>query len=295
MSKYYYIALAAVGVLLIIALTLLSYIDKMMLDPSKNLSENPTADLSPEPSEEPYPILSSKKHDDNSSEIVPPLTKPIKSKTQSPPSINLRLVGTTVFGEKSSVILEDLTKGTQGVYRLGDMIQGFTITTILNDRVTLTKQDEELVLMLAQGGNSLLSDQFFKKVDENSWRVSADKITDMVSNIDQYVGQVIAYQHRENGKPAGFRIRHLKQGNDFEKMGIKSEDIIKKVNGINVNDLQSVVKAVYQLSDDTNFTVEVERDNQEKTLNYQLDKNVNALVPIISGMLKMPFNTMGGK
>ena len=214
-----------------------------------------------------------------------------KGKTQTPPSINLRLVGTTVFGEKSSVILEDPAKGTQGVYRLGDIIQGFTITTILNDSVTLTKQDQELVLMLAPGGNSPLR-SFFKKVGENSWKVSANKITDMVSNIDQYVGQVIAYQHRENGKPAGFRIRHLKEGNDFEKMGIKSDDIIKRVNGIDVNDLSSVLKAVYQLSGDTNFTVEVERDNQKTNINYEFDENVNALVPIISGMFNM---TLGGE
>ncbi len=291
MSKYFYIAVAAVGLLLIIAFTLLSYIDKMMLDPSKNLSENTTADLSPKPGTEPYQMLSSKKYGDNPKESVPPSTNTTKGKTQTPPSINLRLVGTTVFGEKSSVILEDPTRGTQGVYRLGDIIQGYTITTILNDSVTLTKQDQELVLMLAQGGNSPLSDQFFKKVDENSWKVSADKITDMVSNIDQYVGQVIAYQHRENGKPAGFRIRHLKEGNDFEKMGIKNEDIIKRVNGIDVNDLSSVVKAVYQLSGDTNFTVEMERDGQKQMQNYQLDKNVNALVPIISGMFNM---TLGG-
>jgi type II secretion system protein C len=291
MSKYFYIAVAAVGLLLIIAFTLLSYIDKMMLDPSKNLSENTTADLSPKPGTEPYQMLSSKKYGDNPKESVPPSTNTTKGKTQTPPSINLRLVGTTVFGEKSSVILEDPTRGTQGVYRLGDIIQGYTITTILNDSVTLTKQDQELVLMLAQGGNSPLSDQFFKKVDENSWKVSADKITDMVSNIDQYVGQVIAYQHRENGKPAGFRIRHLKEGNDFEKMGIKNEDIIKRVNGIDVNDLSSVVKAVYQLSGDTNFTVELERDGQKQMQNYQLDKNVNALVPIISGMFNM---TLGG-
>jgi len=97
--------------------------------------------------------------------------------------------------------------------------------------------------------------------------VSADKVNDMASNIDQYVGQVIAYQHRENGKPAGFRIRHLREGNDFEKMGIKSEDIIKRVNGLDVNDLSSVLKAVYQLSSDTDFTVEVERGGQLTGIN----------------------------
>ena len=103
---------------------------------------------------------------------------------------------------------------------------------------------------------------------------------------------MIAYQHREGGKPAGFRIRHLKEGNDFEKMGIQSKDIIKKVNGIEVSGLTDVVKAVYQLSDETNFTVELERGNQPKELNYQLDKEVNALVPIITNMINIP--GMGG-
>lgn len=270
MSKYVYIALASVGLLLIIAFTLLSYIDKKMFDPSRNLSHNPTAQLPPEPGKEPYQILSSKKNGDAPKEIVSPSAHTSRDRTQTPPSISLRLVGTTVFGEKSSVILEDLTKGTQGVYRLGDMIQGFTIATILNDSVTLTKEDRELVLMLAPGGNSPLSDQSIQKVGENAWTVSADKINDMISNIDQYVGQVIAYQHRENGKPAGFRIRHLREGNDFEKMGIKSEDIIKRVNGIEVNDLSSVLKAIYTLSDNTNFTVEVENGGKKREIGIGL-------------------------
>ena len=286
MSKYYYIAVAAIGILLIIAFMLLSYIDKKMLAPSTDLSDDLTVDLTPESGEESYPMLSSRRSDESSQETVPPATRSTQGKRQPSPSVNLRLVGTTVFGEKSTVILEDLTKGTRGVYRLGDIIQGYTIATILKDRATLTKQDQELVLMLTQGGNSLGSDQFFTKVNENSWKVSADKVNDMVTNIEQYVGQVIAYQHRENGKPAGFRIRHLKDGNDFEKIGIKSEDIIKKVNGIDVNDLPSVLKAVYQLSGDTNFTVEVERENQITNLNYELDGTVSpSLMDLLSQLV----------
>jgi len=144
--------------------------------------------------------LSSKKQDDNDSSLQPPpASKTSREKTNLPPAIlNLRLVGTTVFGEKSSVIIEDLTKGSQGFYRLGDIIKGFTLTKILKDSATLTRKDQQLVLRLSQGG-----------ADEDPLMVSADKLTDMVSNIDQYVGQIVAYQHRENGKPAGFRIRHL--------------------------------------------------------------------------------------
>ncbi|MBW1823717.1 MAG: PDZ domain-containing protein [Deltaproteobacteria bacterium] len=278
MSKYYYLATAIIVGLLIIAFAILSRIDKTILNPSDTPSDNTL-------SKQPYPILSSKAQDDSSLSLTSPDIKTSKvKKNTSPVSLNLMLVGTTVFGEKSSAIIKDLTKGTRGVYRLGDSIKGFKITKILQYSATLTKNDQVLVLQLNKGG-ALQSEEFVKKMSENSWMLSADKVTDMVSNIDQYAGQLIAFQHRENGKPSGFRIRHLKQGNDFEKMGIQNGDIIKKVNDLEVNDLSDVLKTVYKLSDDTSFNVQVERDNQTTILNYQLDKSVNPLVPIISNLL----------
>ena len=279
MSKYYYLATAIIVGLLIIAFAILSRIDKAILNPSDSPSDTTL-------SKQPYPILSSKAQEDSFSSLTSPDIKNSKVKnTTSPVSLNLMLVGTTVFGEKSSAIIKDLTKGTRGVYRLGDIIKGFELTKILQYSATLTKNDQVLVLRLSKAGASGHAETFVRKIDENSWRLSADKLTDMVSNIDQYAGQLIAFQHRENGKPSGFRIRHLKQGNDFEKMGIQNEDIIKKVNNLEVNDLSDVLKTVYKLSDDTSFNVQVERDNQTTTLNYQLDKSVNPLVPIISNLL----------
>ena len=284
MSKLLYSVLVSIAVLLIAAFSILTYIDRTMLETSKASSAQPTPESTGQLSKEPYHQLSTEKKDS------PPAKPPVRgeqvlAKPKPLPSLNLRLVGTTVFGEKSSVILEDTVKETRGVYKLRDTVKGFTITEILNESATLTRKGQTVVLTLTQGD---YSPSFCKKVGEDSWILSADKVTDMVSNIDQYVGQVIAYQHREGGKSAGFRIRHLKEGNDFEKMGIESDDIIKKVNGIEVSNLSQVVKAVYQLSDDTNFTVEIERGNQPKELNYQLDKQVNALVPIISSMINIP-------
>ena len=297
MSKYYYIAIGCIGGLLIIALTILSQVDKTILNSSKTPSDTVKYDSSSQLIKQPFHLLSSKKQDDNDSSLQPsPASKASREKPDLPPDIlSLRLVGTTVFGEKSSVIIEDLTKGSQGFYRLGDIIKGFTLTKILKDSATLTRKDQRHVLRLSQGGTPPQSEEFARKAGEDYLMVSADKITDMVSNIDQYVGQVVAYQHRENGKPAGFRIRHLIKGNDFEKLGIKNGDIIKRVNGLEVNDIPDVLKTIYKLSDDTDFQMEVERNGQTETLNYKLDKKVNALLPIISGMLKLPTRNTGGE
>jgi general secretion pathway protein C len=291
MSKYYYLTIGAIAGLLIIAFAILSQIDKTLLNPSKAPSATAKSDVSSKISKQPYHILSSKAPDDSISSLLSPATKIFKDKPLSSNLLNLRLVGTTIWGEKSSVIIEDLTKGTQGFYRLGDTIKEFKITKILKDSATLTKEDQELILKLAKGGAPLQSGEFVRKIDKDSWMLSGDKLTEMVSDINQYAGQVFALQHYENGAPAGFLIRHLKQGNDFEKMGIENGDIIKKVNGLEVNDLPGVLKAIYKLGDDTTFHLDVERNGQSKTLNYQLDKSVNPLVPIISNMLNVPLGS----
>jgi general secretion pathway protein C len=273
MMRYYYIILGSIGVVLLIALLLLSYVDRTVLSPSPS-ARHVTA---PAPSggmgTESAPATG---------EGAPPQAHSATEEGGmfSSPSLTLRLIGTTVFGEKSSAIIEDRAKKTRGVYRLRDAIKGLTIAAIDNDSVTLTSDGRSFVLTLTPDSDRQDSDSFFTKIDDNSWLVSADKAADMVSNIDQYAGQVIAFQHRVNGQAAGFKIRHLKEGNDFEKLGLKNNDIIKRVNGLEVNDLTDVLKAMYQLSDETEFTVEVEGDAGPRALNYNVGTDISMLGPL---------------
>ncbi len=290
MKKYYYIIPGSIGAVLLVALIILSYVDRTVLYPSKPAGDVtvPVSTGGPggESLEQPAPA-------DNDAAASPQQVMPEDRGSLISPSLNLRLIGTTVFGEKSTAILEDTIKGTRGVYRLGDSIRGFILSVIDRDSVTLTAGGQSFVLTRSPGSGQDDGDSFFTKIDDTTWLVSADKVTDMVSNIDQYAGQVIAFQHRVSGEAAGFKIRHLKEGNDFEKLGLKNNDIIKRVNGLEVNDLTDVLKAVYQLGDETEFTIEVERDNDIQDLNYRLDNNVNVLVPIISRMINIPLSAMG--
>ena len=288
MTKYYYIILGSIGAGLLIALLTLSYVDRTVLYPPPSAREVTASDSSG------GLIAKSVPATDEGARAHAHST-PEDGGAFVSPSLTLRLIGTTVFGEKSTAIIEDSAKKTRGVYRLKDIIKGFTITAIDKDSATLASGSRSFVLTRTPGADQQDADSFFTKIDDNSWQVSADKAADMVSNIDQYVGQVIAFQHREHGEASGFKIRHLKEGNDFEKLGIKNNDIIKRVNGFEVNDLTDVLKAAYQLSDETEFTIEVERGDGIQDLNYRLDKNVNALVPIITRMLNIPLAGTGNQ
>ena len=109
MSKYYYLAAAIILGLLVIAFAVLSRIDKTILNPSETPSDIAA-------SKQPYHMLSSKAQDDSSSSLTSPDSKTSKDKTNtSPVSLNLMLVGTTVFGEKSSAIIKDLKRNQRGL------------------------------------------------------------------------------------------------------------------------------------------------------------------------------------
>ena len=127
MSKLLYSVIISFIILLIIAFAILSYIDRVVLNSSKTSSQPSTSRTSEQLSKESYHLLSSKKKDEPDPVSSPVETPQPRNKPGAPPSLNLRLVGTTVFGEKSSVILEDFEKETQGVYRLRDTVKGFTI------------------------------------------------------------------------------------------------------------------------------------------------------------------------
>jgi general secretion pathway protein C len=281
MTKYFYIILGSIGATLLIALLVISYVDRTVLQPSPSTGGATAPEIAGGPPGKSAPSSAAGKP-------VPTPNTPDDGGAPVPAALNLRLIGTTVFGDKSTAIIEDLDTKTRGVYRLRDAIKGYILSIIDADSVTLTSGSRSLTLTRAAVGDQPDADSFFTKIDDSTWLVSADKASDMVSNIDQYAGQIIAFQHREQGEAAGFKIRHLKDGNDFEKLGLKNNDIIKRVNGLEVNDLTDVLKAVYQLSDETEFTVEVERGEGTQDLNYRLDKNVNALVPIITRMLSIP-------
>lgn len=288
MKKYFSIILGSIGAALLIALLIIPYVDRTVLRPGPSGRQATAPEAAGAPTGASAPSEATGKP-------LPAPIAPENSGVPLPAALNLRLIGTTVFSDKSTAIIEDLDAKTRGIYRLRDAVKGYIISAIDANSVTLTSGSRSLTLTMAPGGNRPDADSFFTKIDDSTWLVSADKASDMVSHIDQYAGQVIAFQHREHGEAAGFKIRHLKEGNDFEKLGLKNNDIIKRVNGLEVNDLTDVLTAVYQLSDETEFTVEVERGEGTQDLTYRLDKNVNALVPIISRMLSIPLSGTGSQ
>ncbi len=225
--------------------------------------------------------------------------------------LDIRLTGTIIGKDKTFAFIEDIATGEQGTYRSGDSFKEYRIIEIIKDRVTLTKNDRKIVLIIAgtdspdglsppsleevnpgippyQWGTNCEHSPLIKGEQGGCYKLATKRLEDMLNNAGSYKGKVRVYQHHESGKKAGFRIHYLTDGRDFEKMGIENGDIVRKVNGLDINDASDVFKAVYKFSTDNTFEVEVKRKSQKKILNYRLDERPYYLIPKISNLLKMP-------
>ncbi len=196
--------------------------------------------------------------------------------------LDLRLSGVMISGDRSLAFIEDVATGGQGTYRLGERIQGHEITKIMKDSIVLTKNNRDITLFF-EGTNHW---DLEGKAHEAPFELSAVGLAHLLENFSSNKNQIILYQHHESGKPAGLRIRYLTDENDFQMMGIENGDIIRKINGLGINEVSDILGIVHQLSDTKVFEIEVKRNSQKKILNYRLDKRLEYLLPIVSSFDK---------
>jgi general secretion pathway protein C len=74
----------------------------------------------------------------------------------------------------------------------------------------------------------------------------------------------------ENNKLKGFRVRYIKKGSDFEKVGVKSGDVITAINGEEITDLSVPIRFFNNLDSITSATITIKRGNEEKELEYEV-------------------------
>ncbi len=72
------------------------------------------------------------------------------------------------------------------------------------------------------------------------------------------------------GNPNGFQVVQVDKGSLAEKIGVRSKDILKEVNGVRILTADDVNRAYEQFKNDTKFKVKVMRRGVLKTLLYEI-------------------------
>ncbi len=196
------------------------------------------------------------------------------------PATVYRLIGTVEGAEFSGAVLEDAA-GQQNFYRIREKLQDQSmIVKVQRDKITmkgadgstfeLEVADETRIVSVSKPGIPSPRHDRIKRVSEGNFVVDQGMVTSSTENLNQLLTQARALPYIENGKTVGFRMSEIVPGSLFEKIGLMNGDVIQGVNSQQLDDPGKFFQLYQGLKDEKNITIDVLRNGQRQTLNYDI-------------------------
>lgn len=209
---------------------------------------------------------------------------PVVDESLPPPPIEaarkVALLG-GAFGHSSDTmaVLEDLTSKQQALYRLGaDVPNVGILIAIEKDRVLFRsgRSEEWLPLAITQ-----------KRPEESTYsaatpppppiltpptRLVLDRreVVAALGDPTRVITHAQAVPYLSNGKLDGFRLYNVLPAGYYHKIGLRTNDLIQRINGIEIRDPGVLLSLLHQLQDERTVRIDMIRNTQHQTLTYEI-------------------------
>lgn len=189
------------------------------------------------------------------------------------------LIGTVEGSSFAGAVLQDAAN-TQTFYRRNEKLpDGSEIVKVMRDRITLRKpdggtidiqvvDDTRIVNMASRGPASARGG--VRQVGDDRFLVDQREVASSTENLGKILTQARALPFMENGKTVGFRISEIVAGSIYEKIGLTNGDVIQRVNAEDVSDPGKFFQMYQGLKDERRITIDLLRNGQPQTLNYEI-------------------------
>jgi general secretion pathway protein C len=105
---------------------------------------------------------------------------------------------------------------------------------------------------------------------DNRYSIDEAGVTQLTTNINQYMTQVRLIPFFEGNKSAGYRIAAIRPGTTFEQLGFQGGDVLQQVNGLDVSSPEKLYTIFQNLKDEKKVSVNILRQGQKNTLTYEI-------------------------
>ncbi|MBN2514493.1 MAG: PDZ domain-containing protein [Deltaproteobacteria bacterium] len=184
--------------------------------------------------------------------------------------LNLELLG-TVFGDGKNdfAVIEEKDKKNQGLFRVGDSIASAEVIKILRGTVVLrvNGRDEVLAMKEEEPGEGQARNVSTER-SGGSIKVDKTEVDQAFKNMNQLLTQVRIRPYFSSGKPDGFMVSNIQQGSIFQKMGLRSGDVIKGVNDRPITSADDMLELYKGLQSGSEINLNIKRRGKEETLTY---------------------------
>lgn len=191
-------------------------------------------------------------------------------------SLNYRLIGTIEGESFAGAVLEDTTGQT--FYRINQkMPDGSMIVKVQRDKIAIKTQDGRTVNLEVVDDTKIITrpqphmpGAGVRKLSDSKYMVDQKEVLASTENMSQILTQARALPYLEQGKTVGFRLSEIVPGSIYEKIGLQNGDVIRSVNSQDVDDPAKFFQLYQGLKNERSITIDVTRNGQRQTLNYDI-------------------------
>lgn len=219
------------------------------------------------------------------SEIAPPGSETEEvAFVQSPLLKKFELNGVILLGgDRSIAFIRKSGERESKVYRTGEKLDNAEIIKIERDRVYLNDGARTVILPMYykyMSKSFVKNETPVKKSGSSADKYSSSKQTKKVMSrsevenkvfqkVNEILTQIAISPYMVNGQMEGLRLMRVPNNNIVYELGGRSGDIVRRVNGHEVNQIEQMYKLWDNIKDDSFISVDIERNNQ--IFNYSFE------------------------
>jgi len=186
-------------------------------------------------------------------------------------------------GRRSIALIRRVREPQSGIYRMGDMIDNLEIVKIERQRVFLNDglKTNILPMYIERKRRTVSRKQEAKPARSESDDYSSAKQLKKVlsrsdvenkvfSKVNQILTQIAISPYMVNGTMQGMRLIRVPNNSIVYELGGRSGDIIRRVNGHELSQIDQMYKLWDNIKDDSAISVDLERKNQMYTYNFEI-------------------------
>ena len=114
------------------------------------------------------------------------------------------------------------------------------------------------------------STETVRQVAEDKWIVDSRELEDGSTNMSKLMTQIRVVPNFTDGQPDGFKIFAIRPGSLFSKIGLQNGDVLKRINGVEIQGPEQAFEAYQKLKDETSIQIDLVRRNENKTFSYEV-------------------------
>ncbi len=108
------------------------------------------------------------------------------------------------------------------------------------------------------------------QIGDNAYSLDEETVTQLTTNINQFMTQVRIIPYFEGNKSAGYRVAAIRPGSAFDQLGFRGGDIIQRVNDLDLSSPEKLYTIFQNLKDEKRVTVDILRQGQKSSLTYEI-------------------------